>query len=71
MLVCVTGSLSEARPRRSSHAQRRGARLACAARLRSGRGVKADVNVLSWRCEEAARLLQAARACVAISELCG
>ena len=24
----------------------------------------ADVNILGWRCEEAARLLHAARACV-------
>ena len=26
-----------------------------------------DVNILGWLCEEAARLIQAARACVAIS----
>ena len=64
MLVCVSGPLGEARPRRSSCAQRRGARLACATRLKPGQGVMADVNILGWRCEEAARLLHAARACV-------
>ena len=59
------------RLRRWSCALRRGARLACATRLRPGRCVMADIYDLLWRSEEAARLLQVARACVAISKLCG
>ena len=48
MLVCFSSLLAEARPRRSSCALRRGARLADAARLRPGQGFLADVTMLGW-----------------------